>query len=91
MAYDTNSLNGEPRMGEGEGGAGAGKTASQWVYRSADAFATVIAAGYISDGNDKGIRVNDFVCVIDDNLSLAQWAYVTVVTAAGLVTMIAMT
>ena len=80
MAYDTNSLNIQiPRMGEGENLANAGFSANQFVYRSADDFATVIAAGYINDAVDKGLRVNDVVCVIDDNTPAAQWALVTVV------------
>lgn len=96
MAYDTNSLNIQlPRMGEGENLANAGFTANQFVYRSADAFATVIAAGYIDDGDDKGVRVNDYVLVIDDNTPTGQWALVTVVDVStnplGDVTMIAFT
>lgn len=80
MAYDTKSLNVcTPRMGEGENLADAGFSAATWVYRSADTFATVIAAAYIDDAVDKGLRVNDIVCVIDDNTPTAQWALVTVV------------
>jgi len=96
MAYDTNSLNIQlPRMGEGENLANAGFTANQFVYRSDDDFATVIAAAYIDDGDDKGIRVNDYVLVIDQNTPNAQWALVTVVDVStnplGDVTMIAFT
>lgn len=80
MAYDTKSLNVcIPRLGEGENLADAGFTSATWDYRSADDFATVIAAGYIDDGDDKGLRVNDKVCVIDDNTPLAEWALVTVI------------
>jgi hypothetical protein len=80
MAYDTKSLNIQiPRMGEGENLADAGFSATQFVYRSADPFATVIAAAYIDDAVDKGLRVNDYVLVIDDATPLAEWALVTVV------------
>ena len=89
MAYDTNSLNlAHVRVGEGEGGANAGFSSAQYIYRSADAVATVIAAGYIDDGNDKGVRVNDHMIVIDDNLGLVDLVIVTVVAANGDVTMI---
>lgn len=80
MAYDTKSLNVcIPRMGEGENLADAGFSSATYDYRSADNFATVIAAGYIDDAVDKGLRVNDKVCVIDDATPLAEWALVTVV------------
>lgn len=91
MAYDSDSLVLEsPRLGEGEGplASGAGFTGAKWVYRSADPVATVIAAGYVSDGDDKGVKVYDRVEIIDDNLNLIDLALVTVVDAAGLVTMI---
>ncbi len=96
MAYDTKSLNVcIPRLGEGENLADAGFTSGTWDYRSADTFATVIAAGYIDDALDKGLRVNDKVCVIDDNTPNAQWALVTVIDLStnpkGDVTMIAFT
>lgn len=87
MAYATGSLNLRvPRMGEG---LDAGSLSfSSYDYISADAIATVIAAGYITDGNDKGIRVNDVVQVVDSNVPSIDLCLVTVVTAAGLVTMI---
>ena len=93
MAYDTNSLNVcTPRMGEGENLANAGFSAAMWMYRSADPVLTVIGAGYIDDGFDKGVRVNDCCIVIDDNLSLIDLCLVTVVDVstnpAGDVTMI---
>lgn len=93
MAYATNSLNLQiPRVGQGEDlGATTdlnSLSAAQYVYRSADAVATVIAAGYIDDGGDKGLKVNDYVIVIDDNLGLIDLCIVTVVAANGDVTMI---
>lgn len=89
MAYNTNSLNVEvPRVGAAEGGANAGFGSAKWVYRSADPIATVIAAGYINDGNEKGLQVNDRVEVIDDNLNTIDLALVTVVAANGDVTLV---
>ncbi len=89
MAYDTKSLfTIAPRLGSGEGGADAGSTFAIHGYRSADAIATVIAAGYISDGGDKGLVVNDIVHVVDSNVPTVDTCLVTVVSAAGAVTMI---
>lgn len=89
MAYDTKSLvTVIPRLGEAEGGANAGSSAAVHIYRSADAIATVIAAGYIDDGGDKGVRVNDIVLVVDDNVPTVDVCLVTVVAANGDVTMI---
>jgi len=87
VAYATGSLNlCQPRMGEG---LDAGSLSfAKYDYISADPVLTVIGAGYIDDGNDKGIRVNDVVCVVDNNLGLVDLCIVTVVTAAGLVTMV---
>lgn len=57
---------------------------SVWAYTSGDALATVIAAGYIDDGGDKGLKVNDLVLVGGLTSNLAK---VTVVAANGDVTM----
>lgn len=91
MAYDTNSLvTLIPRLGtaEGPGSAAGGYSAGVHMYRSADLVATVIAAGYVDDGNDKGVQVNDVVIVIDDNTPTVDVCLVTVVAANGDVTMI---
>ena len=89
MAYLTKNLATMiPRLGTGEDSADAGATTALHSYRSAaDNVATIIAAGYIDDGTDKGIKVNDTVIVIDDDTSM-DLCLVTVVSAAGLVTMI---
>jgi hypothetical protein len=87
MAYATNSLNLQiPRVGGGEDVGSL--SAAQYVYRSADPVLTVIAAGYIDDGVDKGMQVNDYVVVIDDNLGLIDLCIVTVVAANGDVTLV---
>lgn len=87
MAYDSNSLNLQfPRVGSAEGGANAGLSAAQFVYRSADPIATVIGAGYFSDGADKGMQLNDYVIVIDDNVPTLDIMLVTTISAAGAAT-----
>ncbi len=87
MAYASGSLNlTQPRMGEG---LDAGSLSyARYQYISADAIATVIAAGYIDDGVDKGLRVNDVVEVVDSNVPSIDVCLVTVVAAGGDVTMI---
>ncbi len=89
MAYLTKNLVVMiPRLGTGEDSADAGATTALWSYRSAaDAVATIIAAGYIDDGGDKGLQLNDTVIVIDDLASM-DLCLVTVVAANGDVTMI---
>jgi len=87
MAYASDSLTTViPRLGEGEDVGSL--SAAIHVYRSADPRATVIGAGYITNGNDKGIRVNDIVIIVDDD-AVATLHLVSVVDAAGLVTMTA--
>ncbi len=87
MAYAPGSLNlDHPVMG---GGLDAGSLSIQhWTYVSADTVATVIAAGYVSDGDDKGMKVNDVCTVVDSNVPSIDYCLVTVVDSAGLVTMI---
>ncbi len=77
-----------PRIGTGEDDEDAGATLALYSYRSAaDNVATIIAAGYIDDGGDKGLKLNDVVIVIDDEASI-DLCMVTVVTSGGDVTMI---
>jgi len=80
MAYATGSLNCDfPRVGSGDD---AGSLSSaQWCYVSDDAVATVIAAAYIDDAFDKGLKVDDRVVVIDSTGSseTIDYCLVTVV------------
>lgn len=79
MAYTSKDLN----LIKANVGAAGG---SVWNYvEPATALATIIAAGYISDGLDKGMKVNDQVLVsgLTSNLTL-----VTVVAANGDVTLV---
>jgi len=87
MAYAPGSLNSDHSPLGGGGDAG-NLNVRHWTYLSADAVATVIAAGYVSDGDDKGLKVNDVVTVIDSNVPSIDYCLVTVVDSAGLVTMI---
>lgn len=89
MAYDTNSLNvRSARLGAGIGGANAGLSAALFCYVSADDNTTVIASGYVDDGGDKGLQVNDVVEIVDTATPLVTHAVVTVVAANGDVTMV---
>ena len=45
-----------PRMGDGP---------AVWVYSNIDAHTDVDAAGYFSDGLDRGMALNDIMFVID--------------------------
>jgi hypothetical protein len=38
---------------------------NMWVYRSADTFATVKAANFISDGFARGLAVRDLIIIED--------------------------
>ena len=86
MAYATDSLNvAVPRVG---GGDDAGSESSAlWVYRSDDPKATVDGAGYIDNGNEKGLKVGDIVLVAD-NGATATLSIVTAIAANGDVTML---
>jgi len=78
-----------PRLGTGEDVADGSATSAIHIYRSsADARATIIAAGYIDDGNDKGILVNDILLIVDDGAA-ATLHVVSVVAANGDVTALA--
>jgi hypothetical protein len=57
-----------------------------WYYRSADAQATVAAAGYITDGPDRGLTVGDVVlCTTPPHPQRSLHRVLTVSTSTGLV------
>ncbi len=62
MAYATSNPPRRISLGSIDNSQGG---TSQWVYTSADAAATVAGAGYITNGGDLGMQVNDLVQVID--------------------------
>jgi len=81
-----------PRVGTGEGGndpaVPAGDSFALFSYRSPDAIATVIAAGYITNGPDYGLAVNDVILVVDDNLGTVDMTRVSAIAANGDVTLV---
>lgn len=60
---------------------GRGTAVSIWGYRSADAIATVRAAGYISNAKAMGMRVQDLVLVQDTATPTFQFCLVISVNA----------
>jgi hypothetical protein len=79
MAYNSADLN----LIQANVGHGGG---SVWNYiEPATALATIIASGYISDGLDKGLKVNDQVLVSGLTSAVTK---VTVVAANGNVTLV---
>jgi len=96
MAYASTDLNLlGPVMGHGTRSADANhrtNTSALWTLVSTEEVATVIAAGYVSDGFIKGVKENDTVIVIDTDLPSIDLCLVTVVdvssNADGDVTMI---
>lgn len=52
-----------------------------WAYTSADAVATVVAQGYITDPVNQGMAVNDLVIVFDTATPLISSARVKTVSA----------
>lgn len=79
MAYSTSS---PPIMVAGGVGA-AGDYPRIWVYKSADAIATVNTSGYFSNGAALGMRVGDIVFVYDSATPTMSLAVIMDVTAGG--------
>ena len=97
MAYASTDLNLiSPVMGHGDRDPNAKNkrlnTSALWTLVSTEEVATAIAAGYVSDGATRGMKVNDTVIVIDTDLPSIDLCLVTVVdtssNADGDVTMI---
>ena len=63
MAYSPNTL-AQRSFGMIEGGFNV------WEYTSTDGLATVLGAGYFSDGSSKGMQVGDLVWVAGKNLEV---------------------
>lgn len=60
-----------------------GDDTTVWVYKSADAVATVVAASYVTNAKDLGMKVNDLVIVVDTATPLISTTRVTAVAASG--------
>lgn len=54
-----------------------------WIYVSADASATVDASGYITNGGNLGMKVNDLVQVVDTATPLITMHQVITVSATA--------
>lgn len=84
MAYTTKNLNlVAPNVGAGFGG-------SVWTYvEPAETVANIIAAGYVDDGADKGMKVGDVVLIVGTTTAAAQVTVIdTSSNPAGDVTMV---
>jgi len=87
MAYATSN---PPRLISQSVGAGTTPAAStdggkHWLYIDADPLATVLAAGYFTDGHDLGMRLNDKVTVVDTALGQTKDCVVSLSTSGGAV------
>lgn len=54
-----------------------------WLYKSADAIATVNTAGYISNATAMGMEVRDLVLVSDTNVPTMNHCIVIAITAGA--------
>lgn len=79
MAYSTSN----PPARFSQGGIDAG---SVWFYKSADDDATTNGAGYYTNGDHLGMKVNDLVIVADTATPKTSLCYVSAVTAGGAAT-----
>ena len=76
MAYNANNL---MRVTGSLGGGGI--LSNIWIYKSADTFATVKAANYISNAREMGVQVRDLVVVMDTATPATTLANILTVTA----------
>ena len=74
MAYNTSN---PPALVFGT----VGNTRKVWLYSSADAAATIDAAGYFSDGYDLGMRDGDLLLAYDTGGKI--WSSHTVLNTSG--------
>jgi hypothetical protein len=82
MAYITKDLNlVAASVGQGNGG-------TVWTYINADGDAAAVLRGadFVTDGEDKGMKVNDFVITQDDS-NVGLTLVVNAISAAGAVTL----
>lgn len=54
-----------------------------WMYQSTDVKATVIAANYITNAIDLGMRVGDAVIILDTTSPLSSLAIVSALASTG--------
>lgn len=60
-----------------------GGSHKRWIYTSGDAAATVDASGYITNGGQLGMKVNDLVMVIDTGSNIITEHQVITVSATA--------
>lgn len=77
MAYSTSTAPGSIARKNGSNGGNV------WLYKSADALATVAAAGYFTNGDALGMAVGDQVVVINSATGASSIHPVVKVTAGG--------
>ena len=77
MAYSTSN---PPRLIAQSVGTNGG---ALWMYVSGDAVATVKGAGYITNGGDLGMRVNDVVIISDSATPLSSTGIVDAVVSGA--------
>ncbi|MBL4854655.1 MAG: hypothetical protein JKY25_10515 [Robiginitomaculum sp.] len=68
-----------------------GIASSLWGYNSPDAIADILAADYVTDAVDLGLRVGDFVQVYDSVLNLSHSMHISALSAGGAATLVAST
>jgi len=64
------------------GGIGGGAPAI-WTHHSADAASLVRVTGYITDGGNRGMKVNDILIHYDDDASPPLFSTFSVVTVSA--------
>ncbi len=77
MAYSTSA---PPALVSQKTGSSTG---NEWMYYSTDAFETVAAADYFSNGSDLGMAVGDLITVVNTTDNVHQRTVVRAVTAGG--------
>lgn len=77
MAYDTDNSPSLIAQKNGSNGAAV------WVLKSTDDFETVTANGYITNGDDLGMKVGDQILVIDSDTGASRFTSVAAVTDGG--------
>jgi hypothetical protein len=55
---------------------------NMWLYRSADTYATVKAANFISNAFDMGVKVRDLIVIVDTATPATTLANVLTCTSA---------
>lgn len=93
MAYKSANLQQiTPRMGTGDNVAAddGGYAVAIWSYRAItgdNTLAQMQASGFITDADEKGLRIGDIVVFVEDTVD-ASWGVVDAITASAADTII---